>query len=102
MKLMKKVWLIDLLELKRTTQFKKDLKRIIRRKLPIDLLDDIVLTLRKQKPLNPKHNDHALTGNFKDFRECHILPDWLLIYKIEKNNLILTVSRTGSHSDLFE
>jgi mRNA interferase YafQ len=99
---MKKVWLIDLLELKRTTQFKKDLKRIIRRKLPIDLLDDIVLTLRKQKPLNPKHNDHALTGNFKDFRECHILPDWLLIYKIEKNNLILTVSRTGSHSDLFE
>ena len=90
----------NLLELKRTTQFKKDLKRVMKRGLPLTELDAVITTLRKQKPLEPKHFDHALTGNFKGFRECHIMPDWLLMYKVEKDKLILTVLRTGSHSDL--
>jgi len=94
--------MISLLDLKRTTQFKKDLKRVIKRGLPINELDNVIMTLRKQKPLEPKHFDHALTGNFKGFRECHVMPDWLLMYKVEKNKLILTVFRTGSHSDLLE
>jgi mRNA interferase YafQ len=99
---MKKGWMINLLELKRTTQFKKDLKRAIKRGLPIDELDAVIISLREQKTLEPKHFDHALTGNFKGFRECHIMPDWLLMYKVEKKKLILTVFRTGSHSDLLE
>ena len=91
-----------MLELHRTSQFKKDLKRVLKRNLPVHILDDIILKLREQKPLDPKHRDHALIGNFAGFRECHILPDWLLIYKIDKGNLILTASRTGTHSDLLE
>jgi len=75
--------MINLLELKRTTQFKKDLKRIIKRGLPTDELNTVIINLRNQKPLEPKHFDHALTGNFKGFRECHIMPDWLLMYKVE-------------------
>ena len=92
---------IDLLGLKKTAQFRKDLKRMRKRRLDIDLLDDIVQTLREQKPLDPKHRDHALTGDFAGFRECHIQPDWLLMYLIDGENLILTAARTGSHSDLF-
>ena len=91
----------ELLELKKTTQFRKDLKRMIKRRVDMDLLDDIIQTLREQKPLDPKHRDHELTGDFAGFRECHILSDWLLIYLIDGENLILTAARTGSHSDLF-
>ena len=90
-----------LLELKKTSQFRKDLKRMVKRGLDMDLLDDIIQTLREQKPLDPKHRDHELTGDFTGFRECHILSDWLLIYLIDGENLILTAARTGSHSDLF-
>ena len=92
---------IALLELKETTQFRKDLKRMVKRNLNIDLLDEIIQTLREQKPLDQKHHDHELIGNFAGFRECHIQPDWLLIYLIDGENLILTASRTGTHSDLF-
>ena len=91
-----------MLELKRTSKFKKDLKRAIKQKLPIDILDEVILTLRKQEPLDPKYLDHKLTGNLSDFRECHLLPDWLLIYRVDKNKLILTASRVGSHSELFK
>ena len=91
----------DLLELKKTTQFRKDLKRVVKRKLNVDLLDEIIQTLRERKPLDPKHYDHALTGHYAGFRECHIQPDWLLIYIVDGKNLILTASRTGTHSDLF-
>jgi mRNA interferase YafQ len=92
---------INLLELKKTAQFRKDLKRIVKRKLNIDLLDEVIQMLREQKSLEPKHCDHALTGDYTGFRECHIQPDWLLIYLIDGKNLILTASRTGTHSDLF-
>jgi len=91
----------DLLELKKTSQFRKDLKRMVKRRLDIDLLDEIIQTLRERNPLDPKYHDHALTGDYAGFRECHIQPDWLLIYLIDGKNLILTTSRTGTHSDLF-
>ena len=91
-----------MLRLKRTSKFKKDLKRVIKQKLPINILDEVILTIRMQKTLDPKYRDHKLTGNLADFRECHLLPDWLLIYRVDKDNLILIASRTGSHSDLFE
>ena len=92
---------IELLALKKTAQFRKDLKRMVKRKLNIDLLDNIIQALREQKVLEPKHRDHALTGDFAGFRECHIQANWLLIYLIDGKNLILTASRTGTHSDLF-
>ena len=57
--------------------------------------------LCEEKPLPPKYRDHALTGNYGGQRECHILPDWLLIYKIEKDELLLSRTRTGTHNDLF-
>jgi len=91
----------DLLELKKTSQFRKDLKRVVKRRLNTDLLDEIIQTLRERKPLDPKYRDHALTGDYAGFRECHIQPDWLLIYMVDGKNLILTASRTGTHSDLF-
>ena len=67
----------------------------------MDSLDYIVTTLLNGKTLSPKYRDHALTGNWKGYRECHIAPDWLLIYKIEADVLLLVLQRTGTHSDLF-
>lgn len=85
-----------------TTQFKKDYKTAIKRGLPIEELDAVIKLLASGSVLPEKYKDHNLTGNWRDFRECHILPNWLLIYKISNNNLILTLTRTGSHSDLFK
>lgn len=84
-----------------TKKFKKDYKLAIKRNLNIGLLDDIIRSLSRGETLPEKHKDHELTGNWAGHRECHIQPDWLLIYRIEENLLILTLSRTGSHSDLF-
>ena len=86
---------------KTTTQFKKDYKLAIKRGLKIDLLKDIVAVLAMGEKLPEKNKDHALTGNWVGHRECHILPDWLLIYRIEDDVLVLTLARTSSHSDLF-
>lgn len=87
--------------IKSTTQFKKDYKLAKRRHLDLELLKDIVTKLANGEPLPEKNKDHALSGNWIGHRECHILPDWLLIYRIEDDVLILTLSRTGTHSDLF-
>lgn len=84
-----------------TTRFKKDYKLAMKRHLDTDLLDDIIRALSRCETLPEKYKDHALTGNWEGHRECHILPDWLLIYRIEENVLVLTLARTGSHSDLF-
>ena len=84
-----------------TTQFKKDYKTAIKRCLPIEKLDDVIKLLVLDAPLPEKYQDHDLSGIWKGFRECHILPNWLLIYRVSNNNLILTLSRTGSHGDLF-
>ena len=62
----------------------------------------MIQTLLEEKPLDPKHEDHPLVGNYAGFRECHILPNWLLIYTIDKGQLILTASRTGTHTDLLD
>lgn len=86
---------------KYTGGFKKDYKRAIKRGLNIKLLEQIVTMLAMGEPLPEKNRDHELSGNWTGHRECHILPDWLLIYRIEDNVLVLTLSRTGSHSDLF-
>ena len=87
---------------KATSQFKKDYKLAIKRGLRISLLDDVITLLSKGEDLPEKYRDHALIGNWLGHRECHILPDWLLIYRIENDVLVLTLSRTGSHSDLIE
>ena len=87
--------------IKYTTQFKKDYKLAKRQNKNIQLLKDLVALLADGKILPEKYNDHPLQGNWKGYRECHILPDWLLIYKQEQDLLILTMVRTGSHSDLF-
>ena len=86
---------------KTTNQFKKDFKLAMKRSLNIDLLETVIATLSLGEPLPDKNKDHALTGNWIGHRECHILPDWLLIYRIEEEVLILTLARSGTHSDLF-
>ena len=89
-----------MLRFESTAKFRRDVKRIIKRGLDLSLMDAVVQTLIEEKPLAPKHRDHALKGNYAGFRECHIQPDWLLIYATDGENLILTASRTGSHADL--
>ena len=88
-------------EVKLTTQFKKDFKQAMKRGLKIKLLEDVIAKLAMGEALPESNRDHALTGDWKGFRECHILPDWLLIYRIENDVLVLTLTRTGTHSDLF-
>ena len=87
--------------IKRTSQFKKDFKQAVKRGLKIELLVEVITLLSEGKTLPPKYNDHALVGDYAHFRECHITPDWLLIYLLDGENLILTLVRTGSHSNLF-
>lgn len=87
--------------IKYTTSFKRDFKRAIKRGLNIKLLEHIISLLSNGIPLPEKNRDHELSGNWSGYRECHILPDWLLIYRIDDDVLVLTLSRTGSHSDLF-
>ncbi len=86
---------------KPTTQFKKDFKLAMKRSMKIELLEEVIAMLAMSETLPDKHKDHALTGNWVGHRECHILPDWLLIYRIEDEVLVLTLARTGTHSDLF-
>jgi len=86
---------------KSTSQFKKDYKLAMKRGLKINLLEDVIAALAMGEALPEKNKDHALTGNWSGHRECHILPNWLLIYRIEDDVLVLTLARTGTHSDLF-
>ena len=90
-----------MLDLVTTTQFRKDLKKLRKRGADMQKLDDVLQMLCPEKQLPERHRDHALVGDYIGFRECHIMPDWLLVYAIDKGKLILTASRTGSHSDLF-
>lgn len=86
-----------------TGQFKKDYKLAMKRGCDPEKLSEVITLLVNEQPLPEKYRDHALVNsrNYKDVRECHIEPDWLLIYKIEQEILILKLIRTGSHSDLF-
>jgi mRNA interferase YafQ len=89
-----------LYEVKKTSRFKKDYKLAKKRGEDIALLLDIVTQLANGQLLPEKNCDHALTGDWAGFRECHITPDWLLVYRKEDDILVLTLTRTGSHSDL--
>ncbi len=84
-----------------SNRFKKDLKAVVRRGYDLSLINDVVDKLAAGEKLPENNCDHSLTGKYKNCRECHITPDWLLIYEIENNELILYLTRTGSHSDLF-
>ena len=87
---------------KPTAKFQKDIKRIKKRGYDISLLTDVLKKLSAGEPLPAKNKDHSLSGNFEGCRECHIAPDWLLIYKISQNSIYLYLTRTGTHSDLFK
>lgn len=86
---------------KPTVKFQKDLKRIKKRGYDISLLTEIIKSLAAGNSLPAKNKDHSLSGNFGNYRECHVTPDWLLIYEIDGDNLFLYLTRTGTHSDLF-
>ena len=86
--------------IQRTASFKKDYKLIKKRGYDINKLKIVVALLADGQILPAIYDDYALTGNWKGYRECHIEPDWLLVYKKFENELILSLSRTGTHSDL--
>ena len=90
-----------MLKVRATNKFKKDLKLISKRGHDVNILMAVVKKLANQEVLPASNRDHELTGNYVGFRECHIASDWLLVYKINKSELVLILSRTGSHSDLF-
>lgn len=87
------------LPIRQSTTFKHDIKRLRRQGADLLKLTAVVTTLADQNPLEPQYRDHALVGNWKGYRECHIQPDWLLIYRIEEDELQL--ARSGSHAGLF-
>ena len=95
-------WIMSKYQIVQTGKFKRDLKSAIKRGYNVQLLQVVVDTLASGENLPPKYRDHALAGNFIGCRECHITPDWLLIYEIDGNELILYLTRPGSHSDLFK
>ncbi len=87
--------------IKPTTKFQKDLKRIQKRGYNLELLTEIIKIIANGEELPSKYRDHNLSGNYSMCRECHITPDWLLIYELTESDLILYLTRTGTHSDLF-
>lgn len=90
-----------MLKIRYRNKFKKDLKKILSQGHKIDELQVVLDLLVQQVSLPEKYCDHALIGNYVGYRECHIRPDWLLIYKVENDILTLTLTRTGSHSELY-
>ena len=90
-----------MLKIRYSSRFKKDYKSIVKRGYDTKLFEEVLSILVQEKTLPQKYIDHPLAGNYSGHRECHITPDWLLIYKIEKDILILSLTRTGTHSDLF-
>ena len=84
-----------------SNKFKKDLKLAVKRGYDIKLLENVVNRLANEEPLDPKYKDHTLSGDYSGFRECHITPDWLLVYQVINDELVLFLLRTGTHSDLF-
>ena len=89
-----------MLDVRYSTKFKKDFKTCVKRHYKMELLQQAIDILRIPDTLPPKNRDHNLSGNYSKYRECHIEPDWLLIYRQENNELPLY--RTGTHADLFD
>ena len=90
-----------MLDIVLSNQMKRDLKLAQKRGCNINLLKDVVNKLANQEVLTEKYQDHPLSGSYANFRECHIQPNWLLIYRVELDELLLLLFRTGTHSDLF-
>lgn len=90
-----------MLKLQTTSRFRKDFKHIKKRGRDISLLREVLEKLCAKESLEARYKDHALIGSYIAFRECHIQPDWLLIYAVNDDELTLVASRTGSHADLF-
>lgn len=90
-----------MLEIVPSNQFKKDLKLAKKRGCKIERLREVIHILAQERKLDEKYRDHELAGDYRGFRECHVEPDWLLIYRIEQDALELFLFRTGTHSDLF-
>ncbi len=90
-----------MLEIVMSNRFRRDLKLAQKRGYDLDLLDSVVTKLACREPLPENFRDHNLTGQYAGFRECHLQPDWLLVYRVEEEELILFLSRTGTHADLF-
>ncbi len=95
----------DKYRVKWSSKFKKDYKLAVRRGYDISLIDNVIRLIAKgdeQKRLIDEYDDHELSGDWKGYRELHVEPDWILIYYLEDDVLVLTLSRTGTHSDLFK
>lgn len=90
-----------MLKIRYHSSFKKDYRKVVKRGYDIRLMEDIIQKLAKGEQLPEKNKDHPLSGDYNGCRECHITPDWLLVYEIDKGELILYLTRTGTHSDLF-
>ena len=90
-----------MLTIKYQTAFKRDYKRIKKRGYNIRLLEDVIALLAQEQELPPAYRDHALTGDYSGCRECHIAPDWLLVYEVLQDELLLYLTRPGTHSALF-
>ena len=90
-----------MLEVVLSTRFKRDLKTASKRGYNLELLNDVVDKLASRQQLPDKNRDHELSGDYAGFRECHVAPDWLLVYRVDEEDLILYLMRTGTHSDLF-
>ena len=88
-------------EIERTTQFKRDYKLAVRRGYDMRRLKEVICILAEGETLPPEYSDHSLSGDYSGYRECHVRPDWLLVYRITVEVLVLTLYRTGMHSDLF-
>ena len=90
-----------MLDIIQTSQFRRDYKRLRKQGRDMSLLKAVIETLQRRTPLDAKYLDHPLVSNWKGFRECHIAGDWILVYRTNGRELTLTLSRTGSHSEIF-
>lgn len=90
-----------MIDIRYTTKFRKDFKIVKKRGCNVELFQEVLNILQNGQQLPQKYKDHSLNGNYSGCRECHITPDWLLIYRYDKNGLVLILTRTGTHSDLF-
>ncbi|MGI5098781.1 type II toxin-antitoxin system YafQ family toxin [Treponema vincentii] len=89
-------------DIRYTVQFKKDYKLAVKRGYNPKELEKVIDLLKTGEPLPQIYKDHPLSGEWKNYRDCHIRPDWILIYRVIEDSLILELSRTGTHSDLFK
>lgn len=89
-----------MLDIIQTSKFEKDFELLVKQGKNMSLLQAVIDILIEEKPLPVKYRDHCLKGKWKNHRECHVQGDWILVYKINQNELTLTLSRTGSHSEI--